>query len=101
MRDVKNNEVRKFITNLGGSKTTPVGDIRLPIMTQIINMSIDNNCYPDDLKLAEVSSIFKKKNDLQKENYRSASVLSHVPNVFERIMYQQIEDFMKDKLPNL
>ena len=23
-------------------------------MTQIINMSIDNNCYPDDLKLAQV-----------------------------------------------
>ena len=46
-------------------KATPVGDIHtdmlnqttdihLPIMTQIINMSIDNNCYPDDLKLAQV-----------------------------------------------
>ena len=64
-RNVKDDEVRKFIMNLGGSKATPVRDIptdmlkqtmdiHLPIMTQIINMSIDNNCYPDDLKLAQV-----------------------------------------------
>ena len=111
-RNVKDDEVRKFIMNLGGSKATPVRDIptdmlkqtmdiHLPIMTQIINMSIDNNCYPDDLKLAEVSPVFKKKDDLGKENYRPVSILSHVPKVLERIIYQQIEDFMKDKLLNL
>ena len=76
-------------------------DIHLPIMTQITNMFIDNNCYPNDLKLAEVSPVFKKKDDLDKENDRPVSVLSHVSKVFERIMYQQIEDFMKDKLSNL
>ena len=76
-------------------------DIHLPVMTQIINISIDNNFYPDDLKLAEVSPVFKKKDDLDKENYRPASVLSHVSKVFERIMYQQIEYFMKDALSNL
>ena len=64
-------------------------------------MSIDNNCYPDDLELAEVSPVFKKKNDLGKENYRPVSVLSYVTKVFERIIYQQIENFMKDKLSNL
>ena len=47
--------------SLDGSKATLVGDIRtdffkqtidihLSILTQIINMSIDNDCYPDDLK---------------------------------------------------
>ena len=110
--NVKDDEVQKIIMNLDGSKATPVGDIptdmlkqaidiHLLIMTQIINMSIDNNCYPKDLKLAEVSPVFKKKDDLNKENYRPISVLSHVSKVFERVMYQQIEDFMKDKLSNL
>ena len=91
--------MQKFILNLDGSKSIPVGDIltdmlkqtidiHLPIMTQIINMSIDNNCYPNNLKLAEVSPVFKKKDDLDKENYRSVSILSHVSKVFERIMYQ-------------
>ena len=85
--------MRKFIINLDGSKATPIGDkptnmlkqridIHLPIMTQIINMSIDNNCYHDDLKLAEISPIFKKKYDLDKENYRPVNVLSYVLKVF-------------------
>ena len=75
--------------NLDGSKATPVGDIpidmlkqtidiHLPIMTQIINMCLDNSCYPDDLKLTEGSPVFKKKDDLDKENYGPVSVLSHV-----------------------
>ena len=64
-------------------------------------MSIENICYSDDLKLAEVTPIFKKKDVLDKENYRPVSVSSHVSKVLERIMYQQIEDFMKDKLLNL
>ena len=68
-------------------------------MTQIINMSINNNCYPDDLKLAEVSPVFKK-DDLDKGNYRPVSVTFYVSKVFERIMYQQI-DLMKDRLSNL
>ena len=55
-------------------------------------MSTDNDCYPDNLKLAEVTLVFKKKDDLDKENYRPVSVSSHVSNVFEKIMYQQIDD---------
>ena len=58
--------------NIDGSKATAVGDIptdmlkqtidiHLPIITQIMNMSIDNNCYPDDLKFAEVSPVFKRR----------------------------------------
>ena len=98
--------------NLDGSKATPVGDIptdmlkqtiyiHFPIITQIINISIDNNYYPDDLKLAEVSLVFKKNDDLGKENYGPTSDLSHASKVFEKIMYQQIEGVMKEKLSNL
>ena len=32
----------------------------------MINMSINNNCYLNDLKLAKVSPVFKKKDDLGK-----------------------------------
>ena len=36
-------------------------DIHLPLMAQIINMFIDNDCYPDYLKLAEVRLAFQKE----------------------------------------
>ena len=64
-------------------------------------MSFENGCFPDDLKVAEVSSIFKKNNDLDTENYRPVSVLFNASKVFERIIYKQIIAFMQDKLPNL
>ena len=52
-------------------------------------------------RITEVTPIFKKKYDLDKENYRPVSVLPHVSEVTERVMYIQIENFMEDKLSKL
>ena len=38
-------------------------DIHLSLITKIINLSFENGCFPDDLKLAEVGPIFKKNDD--------------------------------------
>ena len=104
--------LHEIILSLDVSKATPVGDIpvdilkytvdiHLPFITKIINVSFENGHFPDELKLAELSPIFKKNNDLDKENYRSASILSHVSKVFERIMYMQIDTFIREKLSKL
>ena len=53
-------------------------DIHLSLITKIINLSFENACFPDDLKLAEVSPIFKKNDDLDKENYRPVIILFNV-----------------------
>ena len=77
--------IRKEISKLNGSKATPVGDIpaetfksttnvHVSLLTKIINSSIRNGCFPDELKAAEVTPIFKKNDDLDKENYRPVSV---------------------------
>ena len=101
--------VREETMNLDGSKATPIGDISadilksnvnilLPFITNSINLSIKKGCFPEELNLAEVSPIFKKKDDLDKENNTPVSILPHVSKVFERMMYHQINDYMKDKL---
>ena len=72
--------------------------INASILTKIINLSLSNVCFLDYLKPAEVSLIFKKNYDLEKENYRSVSVLSHMSKVSERIMYTQVEIFIENKL---
>ena len=56
-------------------------DIHLSLITKIINLLFENECLPDDLRLAEVSPIFKKNDDLDKENYRPVTDLF---NIFER-----------------
>ena len=38
---------------------------------------------------------------MKKENYRPISLLSHMSKVFERILYNQLNNFMKDKLSNI
>ena len=38
---------------------------------------------------------------MNKENYRPPSLLSHMSKVFERILYNQLNGFMKDKLSNI
>ena len=79
--------VHKIILSLDGFKATPVGDIpadmlksavyiHLLFITKIINVSFENSRFPDELKLAEVSPIFKKNNDLDTENCRPVSILS-------------------------
>ena len=47
--------------------------------------------------MAEVFPIFEKKDILDKENYRSVSILSHMSKVLERLIYKQIDDYVDDK----
>ena len=42
-------------------------DVHVSILTKIINSSIRNGCFPDELKAAEVTPTFKKNDDLDKK----------------------------------
>ena len=108
---ITEDEIRKEISKLDGSKATPVDDIpaemlksttdvHVSLLTKIINSSIRNESFLDKLKAAVVTPIFKKNDDLDNENYRPVSVLPHVSKINERVMYIQIENFMKGKLSN-
>ena len=56
----------------------------LPYLTGIINHSIATPSFPDELKLAEVMSAFKKDDPLVKENYRPISLLSHTSKIYKK-----------------
>ena len=110
--EVSEGEVRKKILRSNGTKSIPFGDvpagmlksitnIHASILKRIINLSFWNGCSPDDLKAPEVSPIFQENDDLEKENYRSVSILPHMLKVVESIMYTQIQSFMEDKLSKL
>ena len=77
-RHVTEDKVCKLIMNLVSFKVAPARnipndmlketiDIHLLIMNQLINMSIDNDCYSFDLKLVEVIPVFKKEDDVIKK----------------------------------
>ena len=46
--------------------------------------------FPNNLRLADITPVFKKKTPLHKVNYRPVSVLSNILKVFEKLMQKQI-----------
>jgi hypothetical protein len=59
-------------------------------LTELVNCALKENVFPDDMKKAEISPIFKKKDDMLKDNYRPISILSVFSKVFETIVADQL-----------
>ena len=108
LNSVKELHVKKEILNLSSKKATRKGDNPAQIPKNSINAYLSeltiliNNClkkgvFPDDLKLADITPIFKKEDSLNKEKYRPVSILLYLSKVFERILFKQIDSFMENK----
>ncbi len=46
------------------------------ILTELVNIAFKQIIFPDDMKRADVSPIFKKKDNMIKNNYMPVSILS-------------------------
>ena len=81
--------------NIATRRLKDVSDICSPILANIWNEEILlNKIFPENLKLADVSPIFLKKDQTFVENYRPLSVLPTVSKIFERIMQKQVSDYI-------
>ena len=72
-------------------------DICVPL-TDCINSAILNGVFPDELKLADVTHLYKKSDPEDKTNYRPISVLPSLSNVYEKRLYKQLNSFFETKL---
>ena len=72
-------------------------DISADILQNLFNMLSTGN-FPDNMKLADITPVFKKKDTLKKENYRPVSILSAIWKMFERLMQKQIVGYMENFL---
>ena len=70
-QQVTEEHVRQVILSIDGSKATAVGDIpadmlkvtletHLSLITKIVNLSFENGCFPDDLKLQKFILFLRK-----------------------------------------
>ena len=66
-------------------------------VSQLVNHCLHVCKFPDTMKLADVSSLYKKNDNLKKDNYRPVSVLPSLSKIYERVMGQQLSDFF-DKI---
>ena len=102
-------DIKKEILNLSSRNATRKGDIPVKILkngvkaylselTILISNWLKDGVFPNDLKLGDITPILKREDNLNKKNYRSVSILPHLSKVLERILYKQIDSFMKNKL---
>ena len=65
-------------------------------LADIFNASRKSSIFPDDLKIARVASIFKEGDRDNMTNYRPISVICTVARVFDRLLYNQLDDYLID-----
>ena len=64
-------------------------------LTHLINISISQGSFPEELKLAKVLPIFKADNKQLIQNYRPISVLPYFSKIFEKIMSMYVIEFLE------
>ena len=70
------------------------GPLLKPLMF-IFNLSLQKGSFPDELKIAKATSVFKTDDVNELENYRPISVLPCFSKILERIMYNRLFKYLK------
>ena len=104
MANVTNNDVRSVIHGLKNSSSGWDGlsayigkqcvEGFIAPLTHIINMSITQGVFPDELKLARVIPVYKCNDKQTLSNYRPISILTLFSKVLETVMYKSISKFL-------
>ena len=63
-------------------------------LTYLINKSIEQGIFPDELKMAQVVPIFKAGDEQLVQNYRPISVLPFMSKIYEKIVDNYLIDFL-------
>ena len=104
---VDNPDIQKIILDLN-SKTSSLHDnistvllkciepILTPILTLIINQSLNSGIFPKKLKIAKIVPLHKKDDIHTIENYRPISLLSSISKVFEKVVYLQLFTYFNE-----
>jgi len=105
---VSESTVLKYINHLSHSKATGLDGIPARFvkdgaaviagpLTHIINLSLIQGRVPDDLKMARVVPLYKKSDKTDVGNYRPVSILTIISKIFERVVYDQIKQYLVKK----
>ena len=100
-------EVRNLLRKLNGRKAAGLdkipckllkvaADIIAPSLTKIYQRSILSGIFPLEWKLARVTPVFKKGKLNNPCNYCPISVIPTVAQIFEKIVYDQLYNYLND-----
>jgi len=105
-------EVGKIIKDLVQGKSQPSSDIPVKIikdncdmfsefLCSEINASFESNSFPKELKLADITPVYKRKGSKNdKGNFRPVSILPVLSKIYEKVIHTQVSTYFNNILSN-
>ena len=103
-------EIEKIIKGLVKNKSQPTSDIPVKIIKKYceifseflcaaINESLESSSFPNELKLADITPVYKKKGSKNdKGNFRPISILPVLSKIYEKVIHAQVSTYFNDIL---
>ena len=99
-------EIRRVIKTLSSKKAAGYDEIPAQFIRRIgmklvkplcliFNQCVRENTFPDKMKMANITPLYKKNDKLNKDNYRSVNILPILSKVFEKLFYMQMYEYME------
>ena len=107
-KEVSNLDIEREISHLNTKKVGTFGNIPTKVLKESSNVCnstlkdiwnyeiLGKQNFSKNLKLADITPVYKKKDPTLVENYRPVSVLPSVSKVFERIVQKQFSSFIDE-----
>ena len=111
IKPVTAKDVENIIKNMPNNKSSG-GEIPLNILKQsrftykmltdcINDAIVGEDIFPDSLKFGDITPVHKKDETTNKENYRPISVLPLISKIFERIIHDQLSEYLEKYLNSI
>ena len=108
-RDTNADEMYRRIISLDSKKAVPAGDVSVDVLkctadiicktvADVFNENKNNNVYPSNLKVQNVTPLHKGEERTLKKNYRGVSILPVLSKLFGREMNEQMYEYMENFL---
>ena len=65
-------------------------------LSDVINISLSSEIFPNSMKLAKVVPVYKKDDKLDCNNYRTISLLPNLSKIFEKLVHQKLTLFLEN-----
>ena len=63
----------------------------------IYNLAFITGIFPDSLKIAKVTAVYKKGSKLDCANYRLTTLLSNLDKIIQKLMHKSLMGFLNDQ----
>ena len=108
-KKISKKDIEKAILNLNVAKAPQTSniptkiikknsDIFSNIILKVFHKSLETCKFPSCLKMTNVTSVYKKGNKSDRDNYCPVKILPHLSKVFERCLCKRISAFFEESL---